>query len=73
VRAKGGEGEGVGGDLDFEGSAVRSSHAIELLSDIYALEGTDASKERARKCLTALGNKWDIIRKNYWDYKANKL
>lgn len=70
------EGEGdeeVSGELDFIGDAVRSSHAIDCLSEIYAAEGTEEGKERARRCLQALGSKWDIIRKNYWDYRAKSL
>ena len=67
----------VGGEgsheLDFAGDAVRSSHAIDCLSEIYAAEGTEEGKERARRCLVALGTKWDIIRKNYWDYRARNL
>lgn len=61
------------GELDFAGDAVRSSHAIDCLSAIYAAESTDEGKERARRCLQALASKWDIIRKNYWDYRAKNL
>ena len=59
--------------LDFENDGVRSSHAIEWLSTIYAEEGTQEGKEKATKCLQALGNKWDIIRKNYWDYRIRNF
>jgi protein farnesyltransferase/geranylgeranyltransferase type-1 subunit alpha len=68
-----GEGELEDGELDFEGAGVRSSHAIELLSEIYGAEGTERGKEKARLCLVALGRKWDIIRKNYWDYRIKNL
>jgi protein farnesyltransferase/geranylgeranyltransferase type-1 subunit alpha len=61
------------GPLDFEGDGVRSSHAIDWLSIIYAEEGTEEGKEKARACLRALGNKWDIIRKNYWDYRMKSV
>ncbi|ETN38751.1 uncharacterized protein HMPREF1541_06789 [Cyphellophora europaea CBS 101466] len=63
--------EGV--ELDFEGDAVRSSHAIDWLSQAYVEQGTEEGKEKARRCLQALGTKWDIIRKNYWDYRAKGL
>ena len=73
VRPPGGAGLEEGQELDFEGDAVRSSHAIDCLSEIYTAEGTEEGKERARRCLQALGSKWDIIRKNYWDYRAKNL
>ena len=61
------------GPLDYEGDGVRSSHAIDWLSIIYAEEGTAEGKEKARACLRALGNKWDIIRKNYWNYRMKSI
>lgn len=67
------EGEDGVGELDFEGDGVRSSHAIEWLSEIYAEEGTEEGKEKARRCLKALGEKWDVIRRNYWEYRVKKL
>lgn len=55
--------------LDLE-EGVRSSHALDLLADIYAAVG---ETERARKVLEVLGRRWDPVRKGYWDYKAGLL
>ena len=52
---------------------VRSSHAVEWLSEIYREDGTDGGRARALECLRALGEKWDVIRKGYWEWKADKL
>jgi hypothetical protein len=43
------------------------------LAEIYAAEGTEAGRERARRCYRALAERWDVIRKNYWDYRVKKL
>ncbi|KAH0842564.1 Protein farnesyltransferase/geranylgeranyltransferase type-1 subunit alpha [Fonsecaea pedrosoi] len=63
----------VGGkdaDLMSESGNVRSSHAIDWLADIYRLDG---KIERSKACLDALGNKWDPIRRKYWDWRAKQL
>lgn len=52
---------------------VRSSHAVEWLSEIYASEGTDEGRKKARECLRALGEKWDVIRRGYWEYLAERI
>lgn len=52
---------------------VRSSHAVEWLSEIYAQDGTDEGADRAKECLRALGEKWDVIRKGYWEWRVEKL
>ena len=70
VDSEGTKRDGGGGELDFEGDGVRSSHAIDWLAEIYAEQG---EKEKARKCLEALGRKWDPIRKNYWDYRIKLM
>ncbi len=49
---------------------VRSSHALDLLADIYAEMG---EQEKARNVLEVLGRKWDPVRKGYWDYRAGLL
>lgn len=49
---------------------VRSSHALDLLADIYKEAG---DKERAELCLQRLGDKWDRIRKGYWEYRKRAL
>ena len=68
-----GSDEAGGMDLDFEADTVRSSHAIAWLAEIYAAEGTEEGKEKARRCWTALGRKWDPIRKNYWDWRVKGM
>ncbi|KIW26442.1 uncharacterized protein PV07_09536 [Cladophialophora immunda] len=63
----------VGGkdaDLLSDSGAVRSSHAIDWLADIYRLDG---KVERSKACLDALGSKWDPIRRKYWDWRAKQL
>jgi protein farnesyltransferase/geranylgeranyltransferase type-1 subunit alpha len=61
---------------------VKSSMAVEWLADVYGEEaadqelGEDAKKERAAeavKMLSLLKDKYDPIRRNYWDYKILQL
>lgn len=61
----------VGGrGADLMGAQVTSSHAIDWLAEIYRQDG---HLERSRSCLEALGNKWDPIRKKYWDFRARQI
>ncbi|KAI0514378.1 prenyltransferase alpha subunit [Xylaria bambusicola] len=53
-----------------EKEAVRSSHALDLLADICKEAG---EKEKADLCLRRLGDRWDRIRKEYWEYRRQKL
>ncbi|XXH00625.1 hypothetical protein Hte_006973 [Hypoxylon texense] len=57
---------GGGGDAE----EVRSSHALDLLADIYKEAG---EKEKADLALRRLGEKWDRIRKGYWEYRRKML
>jgi protein farnesyltransferase/geranylgeranyltransferase type-1 subunit alpha len=49
---------------------VRSSHALDLLAEIYAEKG---DKELATTCLRRLGEKWDPIRYGYWEWRRGML
>ncbi|KAI8630170.1 hypothetical protein F5Y19DRAFT_464058 [Xylariaceae sp. FL1651] len=53
-----------------EKEKVRSSHALDLLADIYKEAG---EKEKAALCLRRLGEKWDRIREGYWAYRRRML
>ncbi|KAE8452417.1 hypothetical protein EG329_000319 [Mollisiaceae sp. DMI_Dod_QoI] len=49
---------------------VKSSHALDFLADAWAEKG---EKEKADKALRLLGDKYDRIRKNYWDWRRALL
>ena len=49
---------------------VRSSHALDLLADLYAEE---QEKKKSAHALDLLAKRYDPIRKNYWDYRKSQL
>ncbi|KAK8030527.1 prenyltransferase alpha subunit [Apiospora arundinis] len=57
-------------NLGEETEQVRSSHALELLADIYEDIG---AKEKADLCWRRLGEKWDRIRLGYWEWKRRTM
>ncbi|KAK0728140.1 protein farnesyltransferase [Lasiosphaeria miniovina] len=56
------------GDDDKED--VISTHALDLLAEIYAEKG---DKEKADLALRRLGEKWDRIRIGYWEWRRKCL
>ncbi|KAF4589639.1 protein farnesyltransferase [Ophiocordyceps camponoti-floridani] len=56
--------------LGQENESVRSSHALDLLADIYKEMG---DVNTARLCLQRLWEKWDPVREGYWKYRAKEL
>lgn len=56
--------------LGEEGESVKSSHALDLLADVYAEKG---DKDKAKLALKRLAEKWDPVREGYWKYKAAEL
>jgi protein farnesyltransferase/geranylgeranyltransferase type-1 subunit alpha len=49
---------------------VHSSHALDLLADVYAEE---VNKEQAAEALDLLAKIYDPIRANYWNYRKSLL
>ena len=49
---------------------VQSTHAMDLLAEVYAEQG---KKEKAELYLTRLGEKWDQIRAGYWEWRKRAL
>lgn len=57
-------------NIGEEEEEVRSSHALDLLADIYGEKG---DKAKAEVCLKSLAEKWDPIRAGYWDWRMQML
>lgn len=53
-----------------EEEVIRSTHALDLLAEIYAEEGQN---EKADLCLRRLAEKWDRIRAGYWEWRRKCL
>ena len=57
-------------NLGEEDEIVKSTHALDLLAEIYAEKG---EKEQADLCLRRLAEKWDPIRVGYWEWRRKGL
>lgn len=62
--------EGFVKGLGTDDEDVKSSHALDLLAEIYAEKG---EKDKADLCLRRLGEKWDQIRAGYWEWRRKCL
>lgn len=56
--------------LDHE-DKITSSHALDLLAEIYASE--EGRKDEARQAYELLALKYDPIRANYWNYLKSRV
>ena len=50
---------------------IQSSHALDLLADILA--ENEQSRQQAALALDMLAQKYDPIRKNFWEYRKGML
>lgn len=55
-------------------TGVQSSHAVEWLGEIYSMKQEAAyDRSRSEECYRALADKWDPIRKRYWEWKVKEM
>lgn len=52
---------------------VRSSQAIEMLVDVFNVEGGDFGRTKVKEALDALSEKWDPIRRKYWQFRLSRF
>ncbi len=65
-----GLGDIAGKDGAEQNEDVKSTHALDLLAEIYAEKG---DKEKADLALRRLAEKWDRIRVGYWEWRRKCL
>ncbi|KKA27859.1 hypothetical protein TD95_003248 [Thielaviopsis punctulata] len=73
-------GRDIGSEKEYVGKFVQavgedeekvlSTHALDVLAEIYAAEG---DKAKATACLQRLSDKWDPIRAGYWQLRQQQL
>ncbi|KND91984.1 Protein farnesyltransferase/geranylgeranyltransferase type-1 subunit alpha [Tolypocladium ophioglossoides CBS 100239] len=56
--------------LGQEDERVQSSHALDVLAEVYQDKG---DKDKAKLCLQRLWEKWDPVREGYWKYRASEM
>lgn len=56
--------------IEGEGEDVKSSHALDFLAEVWAEKG---EKEKADQALRLLGDKYDGVRRNYWEWRRAML
>lgn len=59
----------LGGEGD-DGEEVKSSHALDFLADVWAEKGEG---EKADRALRLLGEKYDGVRRNYWEWRRAEV
>ncbi|RMJ22089.1 Alpha subunit, partial [Aspergillus sp. HF37] len=60
----------AGGFVGNEGDGeVKSTHAVEWLADVYLAEKERERQDQAVKMLKLLRDRYDPVRRNYWDYR----
>jgi len=52
---------------------VRSSFALDFLAEVCAEDGGEGKREDARRALDLLAERYDPIRRNYWEYRKSLL
>lgn len=62
--------EGYVANVGGEDEEVRSTHALDLLAEIYTEQG---EREKADLYLRRLAEKWDPIRAGYWGWRRTML
>jgi protein farnesyltransferase/geranylgeranyltransferase type-1 subunit alpha len=56
--------------IEGEKEEVANSHALDFLADVWVEKG---ETEKADRALRLLGEKYDRIRKNYWEWRREAL
>lgn len=57
-------------DLELDSVDIKSSHALDFLAEVWEETG---EVEKADRALTLLGDTFDRVRKNYWEWRRKAL